>query len=219
MEQLLDKGKVTRGYLAVLLQDIDENLAKALKLSSTQGALVADVISGGPGDKAGIKRGDIIIEMNGKKIENTIQSRNMVAQMKPGTSVKFTLLRDGKKIQVTAVLEERPKDVKGQIQQESESEEQTSQKLGMVIQTLTPEIAQQLGYQNEKGVVITDVTLGSSADDAGLKQGDLIQEVNRVKIESVQDFNDAVKTLNSGDSVALLIRRGQNTIYVAIQIP
>ncbi|MDZ7261779.1 MAG: DegQ family serine endoprotease [candidate division KSB1 bacterium] len=219
MDALISKGKVTRGYMGLLLQDIDENLAKALKLKSTEGSLVGDVTPGGPADKAGIKRGDVIIKLDGNKIENSTQLRNIVAQTSPRTPVKVTLIRNGKEMELTVVLDERPQELRGTTPQERQPEEQSYEKLGLSVQTLTPDIANQLGYQNEQGVVVTDVAGGSPAEDAGLQQGDLIKEVNRVKVRTVPDFKSAVARLKSGDSAALFVRRGQNTFFVAIQIP
>jgi serine protease Do len=220
MEALISKGKVTRGYVGLLLQDLDEDLAKAMKLKNSQGVLVGDVTAGGPADKAGIKRGDVIIEIDGKKVENSFQLRNLVAQTKPGTLVTFTLIREGQQMQVKVLLGERPKELgAGRQTEEKQPKEQTYQKLGISAQTLTPEIADQLGYKNQEGVVIIDVAGGSPAEDAGLQQGDLIMEINQVKIRTVQDFKTALARLRSGDSAALLVRRGENTFYVAIQIP
>jgi serine protease Do len=220
MDELIDKGKISRGYLALVPQDIDENMAKALHLKSTDGALVRDVTPDGPAEKSGIKRGDIITQFEGKTVANSTELRNLVAQADPGSAAKVTLLRDGKEMQVTVVLGERPKGRGGRESQpeQQQPDEQTSKKLGLSIQNLTPDIAQQLGYQNEHGVVITDVASGSPAEEAGLQQGDLIKEANRTAVTTTGEFNRIIARLGSGDSVALLVQRGQNTFYVAMQI-
>jgi serine protease Do len=220
MDELVAKGKVTRGYLALYPQDVDENLVKALKLKSTEGALVGDVTADGPADKAGIKRGDIITGFNGKKVQNSNQLRAIVAEAEPGSTAKVALLRDGREMTLPVVLGERPKEFDANRSgEEDEPEAQTGEKLGLSLQALTPELARQLGYRNEEGVVIGGVAAGSTADDAGLRRGDLIKEVNRAEVTSVQQFTRAIGRLQSGDSVVLLIRRGQNTFYAAIQIP
>jgi serine protease Do len=220
MDELVTKGKVTRGYLALMPQDVDESLAKGLKLKSTAGALVGDVTAAGPADKAGIQRGDIITSFNGKKVENSNQLRAIVADAEPGSTAKVILLRNGREVTLPVVLGERPKEFadRGAGEQE-EPEAQTGEKLGLSLQTLTPEIARQLSYQNEDGVVVGGVTAGSPADDAGLRRGDLIKEVNRSEVTSVQQFTRAVGRLQSGDSAVLLVRRGQGTFYAAIQVP
>jgi serine protease Do len=218
MSTLMSEGKISRGYLAIYPQDIDQDLAKALKLKSTEGSLVADVTPDGPADKAGIKRGDVIVEFDGKKVENSIQLRNMVAQVTPGKTVEVVLIRNGNEMKIDVRLEERPKGPESESPAQEQPEEQTSRKLGMSIQTLTPDLAEQLGYKNAKGVVITDIAAGSPADDAGLQTGDLIQEVNRRAVQTTQDFENRVKNLKSEDVVALLVRRGANTFFVAVNV-
>ena len=219
MEDLISKGEVTRGYIGLVPQDINEDLAMALKLSGTEGVLVGDVDRAGPADKGGIKRGDVMVEFDGKKVENSTQLRNMAAQTKPGTPVKIGLLRDGKKVEVTVTLGERQKEGRGgQFPQEPQPEAQTSQKLGLSVQTLTPDIAEQLGYQKDSGVIVADVFSGSPAEEAGLQRGDLIKEVNRKEVRTVQDFEKKNKDLKSGDVAALLVRRGQNTFFTTIKV-
>ncbi len=218
MSTLMKEGKISRGYLALYPQDIDQDLAKALKLKSTEGSLVADVTPGGPADKAGIKRGDVIVEFNGKKIQNSIQFRNMVAQVAPGKTVEVVLIRNGNEMKLDVRLGERPNTTQRETPTQKQPEGQTSQKLGISIQTLTPDLAQQLGYKDAKGVVVTDVVAGSSADDAGLQRGDLIQEVNRKAVQSAQDFENQVKNAKRGDVIALLVRRGANTFFVAVEV-
>jgi serine protease Do len=219
MDQLIAKGKISRGYLGLLPQDIDDNLAKALKLKTTKGSLVGDVTSGGPADKVGIKRGDIITKFNGKDVENSVDLRNLVAQASPGSSARVTILRDGKEIEFTVVLGERPTNLASRAPGTKKPEEETSKKLGVSIQTLTSDIAKQLGYEKDHGVVVTSVTPGSPAEDAGLRQGDLIKQVNQIDVHSVDDFNRITRSLKSRASVALLVRRGENTFFVAVQIP
>ncbi|RPH30525.1 Do family serine endopeptidase, partial [bacterium] len=139
MNSLIASGKVSRGYLGLVPQDIDENLVKALNLKASEGSLVGDVSSGGPADKAGIKRGDIITSVNGTKVTGSTQLRNLVAEAKPGSSAKVQLLRDGQQKEVTVTLGERPKELsasRGEDEGDS-SEEQSSQKLGLSVQALT----------------------------------------------------------------------------------
>jgi serine protease Do len=219
MVKLISGGKILRGYLGLLPQDIDDDLAKALKLKTTKGCLVGDVTADGPADKGGIQRGDVILKIDGQSIENSTQLRTIVAQKKPGTTVTISLIRDRAEKDVKVKLGEHPVEREGQPVQSPEPKEQTYQKLGLSVQDLTPDIANQLGYKNEQGVLITGVSGGSSAEEAGLQQGDLIKEVDRIKVTSVKSFNSTISKLKTGDSAAFLIRRGQNTFYVAIEIP
>jgi serine protease Do len=219
MEELISKGKVARGYLGVVPQDIDETMAKALKLKTTEGSLIGDVTSGGPAAKAGIQPGDIIIEFNGKKIENGADLRNIAAETESGTSVDIKILRDGKEKTITVKLAERPNDEQLANAARGEPDHKMSKTLGISTQTLTPALSKQLGLHSQHGVVITEVTPGSPADDAGLKDGDLINEVDRTKVQSVLDFQKAIHKLSPGDDVAFLVKRGQRSFFVAIQIP
>jgi serine protease Do len=216
METLIEDGKVTRGYLGIMLQNIDDNLANALDLESTDGALVADVTSGGPADRAGFKRGDVILSYNGEPVKDTVQIRNEVAKEPPGSSARVKVVRDGHELDMNVELGERPADL-GHPQQKSE--EAARPKLGLSIQTLTPQLAQQLGYQNEHGVIVAGVEPGGPADEVGLQRGDLIKEADRVSVSTADDFARIVEGHDSGDSIALLVRRGPNTFYAAIEIP
>jgi serine protease Do len=216
MEELLDTGKVTRGYLALLPQDIDEKLAKVMNLKSTEGSLVGNVTPGGPADKAGIKRGDVIIEVDGNRIKDSTQLRNVVAAVKPGSRVHITLLREGKEMKVTAELAERPKESEAPV---PEKEEKAEAKIGLSVQGLTPDLEEQLGYKGEKGVVVTSVVPGSPADEAGITVGDLIKEVNRKEVKSAGEFSKSISQAKSGDTLLFLLRRGENTFFIAVELP
>ena len=219
MDALISEGEVVRGYIGLWLQDITDDLVEALNLDNKKGALVADVVEGGPADKAGIKRGDVIVEFDGQKIEDGTKLKNMVAQTQPGTEVEALVDRGGKETEVMIELTEKePEETGRPAQKKRPGEEGASQKLGLEVQTLTSDIAQQLGYEGERGVVITQVFAGSPASEAGLRRGDLIQEVNRQTVRNQEEFERAIRALRSGDVLALLVRRGQNTFYVTLQI-
>jgi serine protease Do len=218
MHQLVAKGKVTRGYLGLLPQDIDEALAKALNLKDTEGSLVGDVTAGGPADKAGIKRGDVITSFNGVQVENSVQLRNLVAEAEPGSTAKVGLLRDGKVSEVSVDLGERPKNLAEVSGGTNGPENSTNERYGLSVQDLTPGIARALGYGDDHGVVVVDVKTASMAESAGLQKNDLIKEVNRTQVHSVSEFTKAMKRVGKNDSVALLVRRGNNTFFVALQL-
>jgi serine protease Do len=158
------------------------------------------------------------VPCKGKKVENSIQLRNMVAQVSPGKNVEVVLIRDGGEMRINVRLGERPNGSESESPAQGQPREQMSKKLGMSIQTLTPDLADQLGYKNANGVLITDVVAGSPADEASLQRGDLILEVNRKGIQTAKDFEDQVKDLKSGDVAALLVRRGANTFFVAVKL-
>ncbi len=218
MDELISKGKVTRGFLGLVPQDIDETLAKALKLKTSVGSLVGDVTSDGPASKAGIQRGDIITEFNGKKIDNSSDLRNSAAQTEPGTTLPVKIIRNGKEQTLSVKLDERPNDQKLAMGTKAKPDQENSRKLGLSIQTLSSDLAKQLNLKNEHGVVVTEVTPGSPADDAGLQRGDVIKEINRTEVHTAGDFQTATQGVPAGASIALLVKRGANTFFVALQL-
>jgi serine protease Do len=218
MHQLVAKGKVTRGYLGLLPQDIDDALAKALDLENTKGALVGNVTAGSPADKGGIKHGDVITSFNGTEVENSTQLRTMVAEAEPGAKAKVGVIRDGKKMDMTVVLGERPQELAEGETGEATPEPSALKKFGLSVQNLTSDVAKRLGYGKESGVLVASVVPGSMAEDAGLQKNDLIKEVNRESVRSVKEFQRAMERVGKEGSVALLVRRGNNTFYVALQV-
>jgi serine protease Do len=219
LDELVAKGQVVRGYLGVTLQPIDETMARALKLKVTDGALVGDVVPDGPGDKAGVQRGDVVVSVDGVAVRDNAQVRSLVAEGDPGKAMILGLVRDGTRIERKVTLAERPRERGGQAPQEEKSGKESQQKLGLSVQDLTPDIARQLGYQSETGAVVAEVVPGSPADDAGLEPGDLVREVNRVPVRTARDFERLVRGLRSGDAVALLVKRGEGTAFLALKMP
>jgi serine protease Do len=217
--ELLARGRVIRGYLGTGAQDIDDSLVTPLKLKNAKGALIGDVMPDSPAARAGIRTGDVIVEFGGKSVATSSDFRKMTAQTAPGTRVRIGLFRNGEKMDVEATLGERPE---GRAEDMAVPPEKasgtTSRKLGLSVQTLTPDIAQQLGYDNDWGVVVADVAAGSRADDAEIQRGDLIKEVNRVSVRTAQDFEDAIRGAKSGDTLALLVRRGKATSFLPLKI-
>jgi serine protease Do len=218
MDELVTKGQVVRGYVGITLQPIDETMAQALKLKGTDGALVGDVVPDSPADKAGIKRGDVVVAVNGMTVSDNTQVRNLVAEGHPGKPMILGLIRNGARLDKTVTLGERPRERGDQAPKGDRPEGASQEKLGLAVQDLTPEIAQQLGYKSETGALVAEVVPGSPADDAGLESGDLVQEINRVQVRSARDFERLVRNLRSGDAIALLVRRGQGTVFLSLKV-
>ena len=217
MQSLIAHGKVERGYLGVSIQDVSENLAKSFDLKSTEGALIGGVQSDGPAEKAGIKIGDIVTEFNGKKIQNREQLSMLVAQTPPKSTAEVKVIRDGKPMDFTVTLAERPANLAAGGSEENNEDTKSSKKLGLSVQTLNKDLAEKLGVKTDKGVVVTEVTPGSPAEDAGLQKGDVIKEVNRHEVRNAGDFESQLSKLGKDDAAALLVKRGDNTFFVAIE--
>jgi serine protease Do len=215
-EQLKKSGRVIRGYLGLLAQDVTPGMAELLKLSQPQGVIVSQVESGSPAAAAGLRTGDVILEMNGRKIESYDAFRNEVAALAPGTDVKLTVSREGKVSQVTVTLGERPSEV-AQAQQ-TPQEQQQQLVLGVQVQNLSRDMAQQFGYAPGSGVIVSAVVPGSPADDAGIQPGDLVTAVNRQPVTSTDQFRKAINAARSQKKALLLIRRGEFSQYVVVQL-
>jgi serine protease Do len=207
--QLEQKGSVTRGWLGIGIQQMTPALEKSFGLKEKEGALVADVFKDGPADKAGIERGDVITQFDGKNVAESRELSRLVASTPVGKMVDVKIVRDGKAMERTVKV--------GEMEKKMDAAQLPSHKsLGITVQELTPEIARNLGLRHDSGVVVTSVEPGSSAADAGIQTGDVIQEVNRKPVRGVEDFSQKVAQAKSQDSVLLLIQRGQSSLFAAV---
>jgi len=221
MDQLLKDGKVHRGQLGVRIQNITDDTAKALELENTKGVLVSEVIKGGAADKAGIQRGDIITAVNGESVEDTNLLRNKIAGTTPGTPVKLTIIRDGKQQEVSVTLDEfnveqAMKNSNDQDDEQQGGTEKQNGKLGLSLQPITPGIARQLGVSADQGLVITDVDPTGAAAEAGISRGDVLLEINKKAVSTIEDVQAALQKADSKPILLLISRRGQ-TIYLTVR--
>jgi serine protease Do len=210
LEDLKTEGKIKRGWLGLMIQRITPNLAKSFGLKENKGALVAEVVEEGPADKAGVKRGDVIISFKGKEIREYTDLSRFAGLTRPGTKVEIELVRDGKKMEINVKLGEFEESGKGRLAAKEESA------LGMTLQDITPELAKHFDLSNIEGILVTDVKADGPAEKAGIQRGDVILEVNRKKIMDIKDFQKALKTSKKG-TVLLLISRGEHLLYMAIE--
>lgn len=215
-ESLIAHGKVIRGWLGVMIQTVSPEIIKQFNLpEGTTGTLVGDVLKGGPAEEHGIQRGDVIVEFDGKPIDSPTTLKNIVAVTEVGKKADVVLYRDGKKKTVKVKIAEQAA-TEMQASAKGTPDEATIEKFGLRVQELTKEIAAQLGYDDETGVVISDVAQNSPAAAAGLRRGDLMKEINKTPIESLADYNNAIKAMGEETSFLTLIRRGENTSYVVV---
>lgn len=218
MDQLLHKGKVTRGWLGVTIQELTHELSEKFGLKSSKGALVGDVARGSPAEKAGIKRGDIILKFNDRKVKDISSLRNMTAQSKVGSEVSITILRAEKKFSLKVVIAELPEEIAKAVPGNLPEDSTIKGVTGLTVFELSKEIRRQLGLRKEeRGVVIVRVEAGSPCEEAGLKRGDLIQEIDREKIDGLDEYNRIVSGIRPGDTVLFFINRGGKKFYATIR--
>jgi len=216
LPRLIKGETITRGQLGVVVQEVTKDLAKQFGLSELKGALVAQVNKDSPADKAGIKVGDVILRYDGHDVTDTRGLRNVVAATVPGTKVNIEVLRNGKSETVTAMV--------GKLETEtataapSKEGESELAKLGLSVQTLTPDLAKQFNIENQQGVVVTDVHAGSVASLANLQQGDLILEADHQKVSNVADLEQILAKAKDKDSVLLLANHQGTTVFVVLQM-
>jgi serine protease Do len=214
MDQIVTHGSVQRAYLGVTIQEVTPAIAKAIGLPSPEGALVGDVSPNSPAQKAGIQSGDVILSMNGTQIAESNQLRMNVSMMNPGQTVNLKIFRNGQTSNITAQVGELPgKKVERASKDNNESANQALE--GVSVEDLNARLARQAGLPaNTKGVVVTEVDPGSPAASAGLKEGDVIQEVNHHAVTSSDELSSALHHSN-GESL-LLVNRGGNKLYLAV---
>jgi serine protease Do len=213
LEQLKDKGKVTRGWLGVYIQPLTPDVAEKLGVAGSHGALVADVSKDGPAAKAGIKSGDVIVAFNGKDVKDERDLPTLVAMTPPGTKVDVKVNRDGKETTIPVTVAE----MKPQGEAKAHGPD-LSKGVGLTVQNITPELAKQLGVEDTKGVVVTSVDDGSPADDAGLQEGDIIRQINGKDASNVAEFGKLLKKAKDEKSILFLVERGGNRMFLLAKI-
>ena len=225
MDQLMRTGKVTRGYIGAVLQDVDPALAKAFKLPNSQGAVITDVEPGTPAEKAGLKTGDVIQSVNGEAVMDVASLRLKIASFAPGTNVKFSVLRDGRAQDYTVTLAERPADLEAREGRRpgtrpggTDPDSPRSSALeGVSVDDLNPQIARQLQLpRGTTGVVVTDVDQASAAAEAGLQRGDVIEQVNRTPVRNADDFDRLARSSRASTTLLLVNRQGRS-LFIAIE--
>ncbi|MBS1112558.1 MAG: serine protease MucD [Nitrospirae bacterium] len=218
MDQLIQKGKVTRGWIGVSIQELTPELAQQFGLKKSKGALVSDVVKDSPAAKAGIVRGDIIIQFNGKEVKDVSSLRNLVAQSKAGSAISLKILRGGKELTVQVDIVELPREVAEVLPDQSPNEAEAKVLTGLAVMDLNKEIIRQLGFnKEEKGVVVVRVEPGSPADEAEMKKGDIIKEINKKEIDNLATYNQVLTNAKRNESMLLFINRGGKKFYVILK--
>ena len=212
LPQLKEKGEVTRGWLGVMIQQVTPELAKQFGLEKSEGALVARVIEDSPAEKAGIKREDIIIEFDRKKIHKMTELPRIAANTPVGKQVEVKVIRQGREKTLNVVVSELKEEKVAKA-----GEFTTEKELGLTVQDLTPEIAKHLGISEKAGVLVSEVKAGSPAHEAGIRRGDIIKEIARQPIEDLKGYRQHMAKLKGKKEILMLIQREENTFFVVVE--
>lgn len=214
-DELIQKGRVVRGYLGIFPQELTPELAEGLEMPNAKGILIGRVVENTPAEKSGLKRGDIVTHLNGEKVTDVNDFRLRVADFPVGDPIKLEILREGQKKNVQVVLEERP--TQDQLAAVEPGEVQDSW-AGIRVEELGTERTRRFADDpQETGVVVSAVEPGSAADEAGIQPGDIVKEVGNVAVEDLGDYNAAVKKYREKKAVAFLLKRGNQTLYVGLK--
>jgi serine protease Do len=195
----------------VSIQPLTKPLAQSFQRSDARGALVSRVIEGSPAEKAGVKAGDVIVALDGKTVDKIEDLPRLVAEMHAGREVRLTVVRDGKEQTLTATIAKLDEEAPSKVAQA-----EGKSRLGLSVQPVTPPVASELRLKVKEGVLVRDVVEGSRADEAGIRPGDVIVEVDRQPVRSVEELQAHVNRHSKGESVLMLVNRDGNTVYVAV---
>ena len=210
LKDLRERGTVTRGWLGVMIQKITPDLAKSFGLSQSEGALVGDVIPDGPAAKGGVKRGDVIVMFDGQQVKDMEDLPKIVAATRPNSVVDVEVIRDGSRMTLSVSIE--------LLEDSQETVVAKADPLGLQVQDITEELAQSLKLESVEGVLVSDVTAGNAAAEAGIRRGDVISEMNRSIVKDMRDYQNLMASVQKGSSVLFLVKRGGSTIYIAVKV-
>jgi serine protease Do len=215
--QLINTGKVTRGWLGVNIQELTPGLAKSFNLQNTSGVLVSQVQPNSPAAKAGLRPGDVILDYNGKETKTPTELSMAVADTKVGSTANIRLIREGKPMNLQIAIGERPNEQRASNKQPEEQNDQHA-KLGLTVEDVDRDTARQLNIPNSGGALVTDVQSGSPADDGGVQPGDVIKGINHKPVNSVADLQSVARDLPSGSTVLLNVVRKGESLFLAFEL-
>jgi len=214
MEDLISDGKVTRGWLGVQIQDVDDGMAKALELDDRNGAIISQVIQNSPAEDAGVKEQDVIIEVDGEKVNDSSNLKNLISSGRPNDKTKLTVIRDGREKYLTVILGLRPGEK--ELTETYRYGEKLFDILGLRVETFENRDPKNLDYVN--GVKIVEVKKDSQAFDNNIKRGDIITEMGKTNIKEKDEYDLELESYSKGNTIMLRIVRNGNPLYVAFEI-
>jgi serine protease Do len=211
--QLQKEGKVTRGWLGVVIQNVDKDLAESFGLKQARGILISEVQKDSPASAAGLLQGDVILRLDGVELEDVSDLRNRVALLKPKSKAMVEIMRNGREKKIQVSIGEQPANFSKR--SPGSNGDESLDQYGLTLQELTPELAKKFEYEENSGLIISDVASGGSAEAAGLKPGQLVEEVNRERVSNLKDLAKALKHSRS-DKILLRVRAGNYSTYVVL---
>jgi serine protease Do len=213
MSELIRYGKVVRPWVGIGLQNLTEDLVKSFNLQEKEGALISQVYEKSPAEKADLRVGDVVVEIDGTKIQNSQDVVREVLKKRVGQQIQFVVLREGKRLNLSVTTDQMPEEMAGEKSEGSPDKEW----LGLRVVPVTPDIAKQLALPKAEGVVVEAVEAGSVAQEAGLRKGDVIFEVNRQGIKDEKDYRREMEKVKPDQGVLLLIHRRGSTFFVTLK--
>ena len=213
IDKLIKYGKVTRSWMGVIIQELTPQLAEEFRVK--EGVLIGDVVPDTPAQKAGIKRGDVVVAVDGKEVKTPNELRRQILEKKIGQKIVVTLIRNGAEKRIPVVTTEKPKESPEMKREAPEEIEEEGSWLGMEVSSITPQLKRQYNLIDERGVVVTKVEVGSQAYRMGTRGGDIIKEINRKTVKNIVDFTRITKGIRKNARVTLLIKRKGYTMYLS----
>ncbi len=218
IDDLIKHGKVTRPWVGIGIQDLTPELKKHFKVSEKEGVIINQIYENSPAEKAGLKIGDIIQEIDGKKVSDAQSVVKEILKKRVGQKIKLGVVREGKFTEIDVVTKELPSKLAGLKEETEDSEEEKKPFLGLEVEELTPEFTRRYGMEYEEGVIIVGVESGSPVEEVGLRKGDIIKEINHRRIKNLEDYNRAISRSDIKEGVLLLVKRENQTFFVNIQV-
>ena len=210
--QLKEKGKVIRGWLGIIIQPLTEELAKSFGLEKIEGILIGDVMEGGPAEKGGLKKGDVIVQFNKKAIKEPSELQGIIANTPPGTVVDLKIIREKKEEVLKIKIGEMP----AEEELIAEGEEKESWR-GLKVEAITKDLAERFDLRTKEGVIVSNVEPSSPADEAGITRGMIIRQINREEVKSLDDYYRMIKKIKKNQDVILLVQEGRYSRFLVLK--
>jgi serine protease Do len=218
LRELKDTGEVARGWLGVAIQEVTPEIARAVGMKEPRGAMVTSVYAGDPAEKAGVRPGDIILRINGQEVADSRALTRMIGSLKPDAKVTITVFRDGRSKDLATVLQKRVDEHVAKLGKGPLKDEGAKDSLGLTLTNITPQVQSEFNISEPAGILVTDIDPKGSAGRSQIQKMDIIREVDRKAVNSVEEYLSALSAKKKGQTVLLLVLRGSRPLYVAVDV-